>query len=84
MVTAVKGCAVGNTHTHTNTHCIKMGIRWAAMKAILMAHWSDGQIESRDTVYRVYRPQLLKSGKESQTAGNRTEALLLTSLTPYR
>ena len=63
------------TYRYTLTTRMIPGLRWAAMRAILMFHNCDGQ-KSQDSVHR---PQILKR-KESRS---RFEPRF-TSLTSYR
>ena len=60
------------TYRYTVTTTMTSALRWAAMRAILMFHNSEGQ--SHKTVHR---PQLLKRKEEPNQI--RTEVLLLTS-----
>ena len=66
------------THRYTVTTRMTSALRWAAMRAILMFHNCEGR--SHKTVSTDHN----LSKEKGEPKRNRAQALLLTSLTPYR
>ena len=63
---------------NTVTTRMTPALRWAVMRDFLMFHYCEGQ--SHNTVSTNHHPFVEKG----ESKRNRTEVLLLTSLTPYR